>query len=139
MLIGEYLHSLDIKGRVNIPSKLREDLGENFIITKGLDGCLFAYSIEEWNKLAEKIKLLPLTKSRNIQRFLFASAAEVSLDKQGRILIPQNLRDYAGLLKDVVIVGVSVRAEIWSRENYEQMNQEITPESAAAAMEELGF
>ena len=139
MLIGEYFHSLDAKGRVNIPSKLKEDLGEKFIVTKGLDGCLFVYSSEEWNRLAEKIKELPLTKSRNIQRFLFASATEVSLDKQGRILIPQNLREYSKLKKEIVILGVSVRAEIWDKSSYDLMNQEITPESAAEAMEELGF
>ena len=139
MLIGEYFHSIDAKGRMNIPSKLKNDLGENFILTKGLDGCLFVYPMNEWERLSEKIRELPLTKSRNIQRFLFAAAAEVNLDKQGRILIPQNLREYANLLKDAVLVGVSTRAEIWSKEAYDRINEDITPENAAEIMEELGF
>ena len=100
MLIGEYQHSLDTKGRVNFPAKLREDLGESFILSKGLgDECLFVYSEEEWNKLTEKLNSLPLSKARALQRFLFAGATQVQPDKQGRILIPQNLRDYAGLQK----------------------------------------
>ena len=97
MLIGEYQHSLDTKGRVNFPAKLREDLGESFILSKGLgDECLFVYSEEEWNKLTEKLNSLPLSKARALQRFLFAGATQVQPDKQGRILIPQKLRDYAG-------------------------------------------
>ena len=133
MLIGEYQHSLDTKGRVNFPAKLREDLGETFILSKGLgDPCLFVYSQQEWDKLTEKLNSLPLTKARALQRFLFA-------DKQGRILIPQNLRQYAGLQKDLVIVGASNRAEIWDQDQWEQMCNEVTSDMIAQTMDELDF
>lgn len=139
MLIGEYNHSLDVKGRVNFPSKLREDLGERFILTKGLDGCLFVYSMPEWAILEEKIKSMPLSKARTFQRFLFASAIEVTVDKQGRIVIPSNLREYAGLDKDVVIIGASVRAEIWDQKKWEESCRQLTPEMIEETMDELGF
>lgn len=139
MLIGEYSHSLDVKGRVNFPSKLRDDLGDCFIITKGLDKCLFAYSMDEWKNLEEKVRALPLSKSRTLQRFIFAGAAEVTVDKQGRINIPSNLRDYAGLKKDITIVGVSARVEIWDKESYETMNDELDPQMIAQAMDEMDF
>jgi len=139
LLIGEYNHSLDVKGRVNFPSKLREDLGERFILTKGLDGCLFVYSMPEWAILEEKIKSMPLSKARTFQRFLFASAIEVTVDKQGRIVIPSNLREYAGLDKDVVIIGASVRAEIWDQKKWEESCRQLTPEMIEETMDELGF
>lgn len=139
MLIGEYQHTVDLKGRVNFPAKFREDIGERFIVTKGLDQCLFVYSEPEWATLEEKIKSQPMSKSRNIQRFLFASACEVEADKQGRIVIPQNLREYAGIQKDVMIIGASVRAEIWDLENWNRQCEDITPEMIASAMDELGF
>ena len=139
MLIGEYRHSIDIKGRLNFPSKLREDLGDSFVITKGLDNCLFAYRMQEWHELEESTKKLPTSKARNIQRFFFAGACEVSPDKQGRVLIPQHLRDYAGLTGDVAVVGVSTRAEIWDLNRWVASNEELTCESVAMAMDELGF
>ncbi|MEG1774007.1 MAG: division/cell wall cluster transcriptional repressor MraZ [Oscillospiraceae bacterium] len=139
MLIGEYNHSIDSKGRINFPSKLREELGEAFVITKGLDNCLFAYRMREWEELEQRTKQLPTSKARNIQRFLFAGAACVEPDKQGRVLIPQNLRDYAGLTGDVVVVGVSTRAEIWDSARWAASNAELTSESIAEAMDELGF
>lgn len=139
MLIGEYLHAIDLKGRLNFPARLREDFGESFIITKGLDNCLFCYSENEWNKLEEKIAALPLSKSRNLQRFLFAGAVVAEPDKQGRVLIPQNLRDYAGLQKDVMIIGASNRAEIWDRKRYEGTCGELSSDAVAEAMDELGF
>ena len=140
MLIGEYQHSLDTKGRVNFPAKLREDLGESFILSKGLgDPCLFVYSQQEWDKLTEKLNSLPLSKARALQRFLFAGATQVQLDKQGRILIPQNLRDYASLQKDLVIVGASNRAEIWAQEQWEQMCEQVTADMIAQTMDELDF
>lgn len=140
MLIGEYQHSLDSKGRVNFPAKLREDLGESFILSKGLgDECLFVYSNEEWDKLTQKLNNLPLSKARALQRFLFAGATQVQPDKQGRILIPQNLRQYAKLQKDLVIVGASNRAEIWDQEKWEQMCGEVTSEMIAQTMDELDF
>lgn len=139
MLIGEYQHSLDLKGRVNFPVKLRESLGESFIITKGLDDCLFVYSKEEWAALEDKIRALPMSKSRGLQRFLFAGAVEVEADKQGRVLIPQNLRDYAHLTKELVVIGASVRAEIWDIETYNRSCEELTSDAVALAMDELGF
>jgi MraZ protein len=139
MLIGEYRHAIDPKGRVSFPSKLREALGESFIVTKGLDNCLFAYRLAEWNALEERTRSLPTSKARNIQRFLFAGAALVEADKQGRVLIPQNLRDYAGLTGDVAIVGVSTRVELWDAARWDKSNELLTSESIAEAMDELGF
>ena len=102
MLIGEYEHTLDAKGRLIMPSKLREDIGEKFIITKGLDGCLFAFSIEEWKKFEEKLRTLPISNkdARNFSRFFFAGAIDCEIDKQGRFLIVTNLREYANILVD---------------------------------------
>lgn len=139
MLIGEYQHTLDTKGRVNFPARLRESLGESFIITKGLDGCLFVYSQAEWKVLEDRIRELPMSKARNLQRFLFAGAVEVETDKQGRVLLPANLREYAGLEKEIVVIGASTRAEIWSRERWSQNSEELGSEAVAQAMDELGF
>ena len=140
MLIGEYQHSLDSYGRVNFPAKLREDVAETFNLSKGLgDPCLFVYSQQEWDKLTEKLNSLPLSKARALQRFLFAGATQVQPDKQGRILIPQNLRQYAGLQKDLVIVGASNRAEIWDQDQWEQMCNEVTSDMIAQTMDELDF
>ncbi len=139
MLIGEYQHSLDSKGRVNFPAKLRESLGETFIITKGLDNCLFVYSMDEWKVLEDKIRALPMSKARDLQRFLFAGAVEVEADKQGRVIIPQNLRSYAGLEKDIMVIGASVRVEIWDAQRYQQSCESLTSDSIAQAMDELGF
>ena len=141
MLRGEYQHALDIKGRVNFPIKIRECLGERFIITRGMDSCLFVYSGDEWRELENKLRALPMSKSRDIQRFFFASAVEVEPDKQGRILIPQNLRDYAQLDKDIVIIGVSERAEIWNAQRWMEKLNTMTMDTAKMeqAMDELGF
>jgi len=139
VLIGEYSHSLDVKGRVNFPAKLREGLGNRFILTKGLDGCLFVYSEQEWLVLEDKIRTLPMSKARNLQRFLFAGAVDVEPDKQGRVLIPANLREYAGLDKDVMIIGASVRAEIWDKQRWEESCGDLTSDMVAQAMDELGF
>ena len=139
MLIGEYQQTLDPKGRVNIPARLRESLGSTFIITKGLDNCLYVYSMEEWKVLEDKIRALPMSKSRNLQRFFFAGAAEAEPDKQGRVLIPAHLREYAGLTKDVTVIGASVRAEIWDSERYQSSCEELTSDSIAESMDELGF
>ncbi len=139
MLIGEYQHSLDAKNRVIVPAKFREDLGKHFYLTKGLDGCLFVLSETGWDHLRRKINAFPLSKSKGLQRFFFAGATEVEPDKQGRILIPQNLCEYAGLEKDVTFVGTAARAEIWSRSKWEEVNAELTEESLAEAMDELDF
>lgn len=139
MLIGEYSHSVDDKGRINIPSKFRNDLGENFIITKGLDNCLFVYPFAEWKVLEERIKELPLSQSRDLQRFFFSGACEAEIDKQGRVVIPLNLREYAGISRDVVISGASFRAEIWNKENYEKQSLALTSDRIIEAMDKIGF
>lgn len=124
MFYGEYQHTIDPKGRVIIPSKFRDDLGEKFIATKGLDNCLFVYSASEWSNLEAKLRTLPFTDKdvRAFVRFFFAGATECELDKQGRILLPQNLREYAGLDKDIYIIGVSSRVELWDKEKWESYN-----------------
>lgn len=143
MFIGEYQHSIDSKGRVIIPSKFREDLGESFILTKGLDNCLFVYPMNEWRNLEEKLKSLPLTRkdARAFVRFFFAGATECTLDKQGRILIPANLREHCKLKSEAVIIGVSNRVEIWSKEMWESYNEneDLSYESIAEKMAELGI
>lgn len=143
MFIGEYEHSIDPKGRVIIPSKFRENLGMKFIVTKGLDNCLFAYSQNEWSVLEEKLKILPLTskEARAFVRFFFSGATECETDKQGRILLPSNLREHAGLDKDVIIIGVSTRVEIWSKERWENYTHDdsIDVDSIAEKMFQLGI
>ena len=139
MLIGEYQHSIDPKGRVIVPSKFREDLGERFYVTKGMGKSLFVLSPKEWEKLQEQIMAMPMSKARQLQLYFFAGAAEVEPDNQGRILIPQHLRDHAGLTKDIAFVGVSRRAEIWDAESWAAFNASLTQESIAEAMDELGL
>ena len=131
--------NLDPKGRISFPARLREELGERFMVTRGLDNCLFVYSMEEWELLAAKLRELPISKSAPLNRFFFSGAAEVEPDKQGRVLLPAHLREYAGLEKDVTIAGVFNRAEIWDTARWEQNNALLTSESIAAAMDELGF
>jgi len=123
--MGEYEHTIDAKSRLIMPVKFREELGDSFIITKGLDNCLFVYPMEEWKSLEKKMRALPFTRSdaRAFSRFFFAGANECEVDKQGRVLIPANLRKYAQLEKDVVIIGVASRVEIWSKEVWERYNE----------------
>ena len=143
MLLGEYNHNLDVKGRVSIPAKFREDLGEAFIVTKGLDNCLFVYSKKEWETFETKLKTLPLTNpnARNFIRFFFSGATECEIDKQGRINIPQNLRDYAGLSKEVYVIGVSTRVEIWDKEKWENYTSQdnMDLDEIAGQMSNLGI
>lgn len=139
MLIGKYQHNIDAKGRVFIPARLREDLGEHFILTKGLENCLYVYSETEWGVLEARIRALPFSKGRQLQRFFFAGACDVEADKQGRIVLPADLRAYAGLEHEAVIIGASTRAEIWDSERWETACEAITPETVEQAMEELGF
>jgi MraZ protein len=126
MFMGEYQHTVDPKGRLIVPAKFRESLGEKFVATKGMDNCLFVYPMDEWKILEQKLKALPFTKAdaRAFVRFFFSGATECELDKQGRILIPANLRDYASLDKDVVVIGVSSRVEIWSKERWENYSDQ---------------
>ncbi|WP_353094081.1 division/cell wall cluster transcriptional repressor MraZ [Tissierella praeacuta] len=143
MFIGEYQHTLDTKGRIIIPSKFREELGEEFVMTKGLDNCLFVYPKEEWAVLEEKLKTLPLTNrdARAFVRFFFSGASECSLDKQGRVLIPSNLREHSKLDKEAVVIGVSTRMEIWSKEEWDAYNNDdnLSYDSIAEKMAELGI
>ena len=143
MLIGEYEHSLDVKGRLIMPSKLREDMGEKFIITKGLDGCLFGFSQNEWSNFEEKLKTLPLTNknARDFVRFFLSGAIECEIDKQGRFLIASNLREYANMEKDVVIIGVGTRLEIWNRDKWKAYNSDenISADEIAENMTMLGI
>lgn len=120
MFMGEYHHTIDDKGRIIIPSKIRYDLGEEFIITRGLDKCLFIYPKDEWNNIISKYKDLPNTKdARNFMRFFLSGATLCSFDKQGRINIPIPLTAYAGLIKECVIIGVDDRLEIWAKDQFE--------------------
>ena len=143
MLMGEYNHSLDAKGRVILPSDFRVELGESFIITKGLDNCLFIYPQSEWEQLSVKLRQLPLakTEARAFVRFFFAGARQVELDKQGRFLIPATLRQHASLKRDAVLIGVSNRIEVWSKDEWLKYNEEITPSVSAIAetLAELGI
>ena len=143
MLIGEYEHSLDAKGRLIMPSKLRESIGEKFIVTKGLDGCLFGFSKQEWANFEEKLKTLPLTNknARDFVRFFLSGAIECEIDKQGRFLIVANLRQYASMEKDVVIIGVGTRIEIWNKKKWEEYNSEenISADAIAENMTLLGI
>ena len=143
MLLGEYRHNVDAKGRVSVPSKFRGDLGQSFVVTKGLDNCLYLYSKDEWKKFEDKLKNLPITsqEARSFVRFFFAGASECEVDKQGRINIPQNLREYAKIQKDVVIVGVSTRAEIWSSENWDKYtnSDSLDVSKIASQMSNLGI
>ncbi|WP_315067044.1 division/cell wall cluster transcriptional repressor MraZ [uncultured Clostridium sp.] len=142
MFIGEYQHALDPKNRIIVPAKLRDGLGNKFVITKGLDGCLYAYPLEEWEILENKLKTLPLTNkdARAFVRFFFSGACEIELDKQGRGLIPQNLKEYAGIEKDIVSIGVLSRVEIWSKEKWNNYNESaIDFDSIAEKMNDLGI
>lgn len=141
MFMGEYNHTVDAKGRLIVPSKFREQLGEEFVVTKGLDGCLFVYDNTEWKALEEKLHALPLTNAnaRKFSRFFLAGATTCEVDKQGRILLPAVLREFAKIDKDAVLVGVGSRIEIWSREVWNQSNTYDDMEEIAENMEGLGI
>lgn len=141
MFMGEYNHTIDAKGRMIVPSKFREQLGNEFVVTKGLDGCLFVYPNEEWHNIEEKFRNVPLTTkdARKFSRFFFAGAATCELDKQGRILIPPVLREFADLQKDVVSVGVLNRIEIWSKDKWLDCNSYDDMDEIAEHMADLGL
>jgi MraZ protein len=143
LLIGEFEHSIDTKGRLVLPAKIKDDLGKEFIVTKGLDGCLFGYSLAEWNKFEEKLKALPLTNkiTRDFVRFFLSGAVEEETEKQGRFLLPANLREYASLTKDAVIIGVGTRIEIWDKKKWIEYNSEenLSVDSIAEKMTEIGI
>ncbi|MED1469633.1 division/cell wall cluster transcriptional repressor MraZ [Bacillus salipaludis] len=141
MFMGEYHHSIDNKGRIIVPSKFRDELGEMFIITRGLDQCLFGYPLTEWKVIEEKLKGLPLTKkdARAFTRFFFSGATESELDKQGRINIPAPLLQYAKLEKECVVLGVSNRIEIWSKQIWEDYFVQSEDSFAEIAENMIGF
>ena len=126
MLMGEFQHNIDAKGRLIVPSKLREELGEKFVLTRGLDGCLFGYPMSEWENLEAKLNEMPLAKkdARTFVRFFYSAATECELDKQGRINIPSTLRNYAAPPYGCVIIGVSNRIEIWDETRWEDFSAE---------------
>ena len=143
MFRGEYNHTVDTKGRLIIPSKLREKLGDECIVTRGLDGCLFVFPMKEWENYEEKLKQLPMTNknARSFVRFLTAGATSCEFDKQGRVLIPATLRKFAGIEKDVVLAGLLNRIEIWSEEKWNENNnyEEIDMDEIAGQLTELGL
>jgi len=142
MFIGEYQHAIDSKNRMIIPTKFRDGLGSDFILTKGLDGCLYIYTKGEWEIMENKLKKLPLTSkdARAFVRFFFSGANEITIDKQGRALIPQNLCEYAGLQKEIVSIGVSTRIEIWAKDKWDKYNEsDINFDEIAEKMSELGI
>ncbi|MEN0643944.1 division/cell wall cluster transcriptional repressor MraZ [Alkalicoccobacillus gibsonii] len=138
MFMGEYRHNVDEKGRMIIPAKFREELGQSFVVTRGLDKCLFVYPYEEWNKLEEQLKTLPFTKkdARAFTRFFFSGASECELDKQGRVNLAAPLRQYAQIEKECVVIGVSNRVEVWSQSMWEHYVGE-SEESLAEISENL--
>ena len=141
MFMGQYNHTVDAKGRLIIPSKYRETLGDAFVVTQGLDGCLFVYDNHEWAIFEEKLRNLPINNPdvRKFVRFFLAGACEAEVDKQGRILVPANLRQFAGLEKEVVLVGVASRVEIWSKAKWEEAASYDDVEEIAEHMAELGL
>jgi MraZ protein len=143
MFIGEYQHTLDEKGRLAIPVKFRKKLSGGAVVTRGLDNCLFVFSTGEWKKLAEKIAALPMTNadSRAFSRLMLAGAVDVETDKQGRVIIPDYLRQYAGLKKDAVVAGVFSRMEIWDRATWNKYKAktEKNAEGIAERMSDLGI
>lgn len=141
MFMSQYNHTVDAKGRLIVPSKFRDQLGDEFVVTKGMDGCLFVYANEDWAVFEQKLTSLPLInkEARKFARFFLAGASQVEVDKQGRILIASNLREFAGLDKEVVLVGVGSRIEIWSLEKWEGMDFDDDMDDISATMESLGL
>ncbi|MEA0554331.1 division/cell wall cluster transcriptional repressor MraZ [Lysinibacillus irui] len=141
MFMGEYQHSVDAKGRLIVPAKFRDALGETFVVTRGLDNCLFGYPMNEWRKLEEKLKGLPMTKkdTRAFARFFFSGATEVEIDKQGRINIPTTLMQHAHLVKECVVLGVSNRIEIWAKDAWEVYFSESEQSFNEIAENMIGF
>lgn len=141
MFMGEYNHTIDAKGRLIIPAKFREVLGDEFVVTKGMDGCLFVFDNSEWQTFAEKLRSLPMIDKevRQFTRFFLAGAASVEVDKQGRILLPSVLRDFAGITKDTVLIGVGSRIEIWSKDRWEGTVTYQDMDEISTHMVELGI
>ena len=139
MLTGEYLHTVDAKSRVFVPAKLRESLGETFVLSRSVDGCLSLYHADEWKKLTDKVAALPDSQTRAVKRFLFTFATEVTPDAHGRITLPQNLKDYANLTKDAAFLGVGDHAELWAADRWEAMKNGDDAAEIDRQMKELGL
>lgn len=142
MFMGEYQHSLDNKNRISVPAKFREKLGREFIMSKGLEGCIYVFTTEQWEVLANKLKELPFTDkdASAFVRFIFSGACEIEMDKQGRALIPQNLIEYAHINKEIVSIGVCTRIEIWSKESWNSYNNDnIDYDKIAEKMAYIGI
>ena len=138
-MTGEYQHSLDAKGRLFIPARLREELGPEFYITLSMDKCLCAYSAEQWKIFSDKVNAMPYVKQR-LMRPLYAFASKCELDAQGRVLVPQNLRERAGLVKNVTVLGSNNHAEFWDSDEWAKLrDEEASPENIAAVMQEFDF
>ena len=141
MFMGRYKHTIDPKGRLSIPSKYREILGDEFVVSKGMDGCLFVYANDAWKAFEEKLASLPLInrEARQFARFFLSGAQYVTVDKQGRILMPQDLREFAGLEKDVVLAGAGGRIEIWSLEKWNENTDQTDIDQISQGMMDLGL
>ncbi len=141
MFKGRYNHTIDPKGRLSIPSKYREILGDEFVLSKGMDGCLFVYANAEWDAFEAKLSSLPLINedARKFARFFLSGAQTVTVDKQGRILVPQDLRDFAGLEKDVVFAGLGSRIEVWSADKWKTNDEQIDINAISRGMADLGL
>jgi MraZ protein len=143
MFIGEYSHTIDDKGRVSIPSKFREKLSKGCVLTRGLDGCLWIYTDEEWARIAEEISKLPVTSknARSFSRFVLSGAMDLRPDRIGRINIPRYLSDYAGIKSKVIITGMHSRLELWAEEKWNQFKTEMenNSEEVAENLAEIGF
>lgn len=141
MFMSEYNHTLDAKGRLIIPAKFREVLGDEFVVSKGMDGCLFVYTNEDWIEFEHKVKSMSMInkQARMFSRIFLPGSVTVETDKQGRILLPVNLREYAGLEKDVVLAGVGSRVEIWDKEKWDELNAGANLDEIMEAMEGLGM
>ena len=139
MFFGRYDYTIDAKGRLNFPAKFRDAMGESFVVLEWVDNCLFALPMEEVQRLADKLESDELMNSWAVSGDLFSTACEVVPDKQGRILLPANLRQHAKLEKDVTVIGVGRHAEIWNTQAWQQMNERLRSGPIAAAMEELEF
>ena len=136
MLLGEFQYIIDEKGRIFIPAKFREELGAEVVVSKGFDDCLFIHSIPEFEKFTEEIDNMDMIEQRNVIRIFYGASSNLKLDKQGRINIPQTLRDYAGLTKDIVVIGANRRAEVWDKEKWDAINSsELTSQSILKVMQ----
>ena len=138
-LIGSYQHTVDVKGRVFLPAKQREKLGETVYMTRGLDRCVFLFSEAGWEEFISGLASLPVSRSREAQRYFGGNAAQSDIDGQGRIMIPSNLRDFAGLKKSVTMVGVLGRVEIWDSDKWDEFNNNVSDETISEILEGQGF